>query len=57
MQVAALAQRDELVDHRAQFLGLWQRGDDLLVLDERVGHVAEQRAPMARVRFSLRPEL
>ena len=35
MQVTALGQRDELLDERTQVLRLGQRGDDLLVLDQR----------------------
>ena len=34
VEVAALGQRDVLVDHALQVLGLGQRGDDLLVPDE-----------------------
>ena len=34
MQVAALAERDDLLDDRTQVLRLGQRGDDLLVLDQ-----------------------
>src|SRR5690606_34744548 len=47
MQVAALAQRDELLDDRAQILRLFERGDDLLVLDERHGEVGEHRLAVA----------
>jgi hypothetical protein len=43
VQVAALAERDQLFDDRTQVLGLGQRGDDLLVLDQRRGHVGEHR--------------
>ncbi len=43
-ETALLAERDELLDDRAQFLGLGQRGDDLLVLDQRGAHVGEHRA-------------
>ena len=46
MQIAALAERDELLDDRAQVLGLRQRGDDLLVADQRSGHVGEHGAAM-----------
>src|SRR5262249_21984659 len=46
MQAAALAERDELLDDRAQVLRLRQRGDDLLVLDQRGRHVGEHRAAM-----------
>mgnify|MGYP007112926935 CR=1 FL=1 len=42
-QSALLAERDELLDDGAQFLGLRQRRDDLLVLDERSRHVGEHR--------------
>src|SRR5262245_46457384 len=48
VQIAALAQRDELFHDRAQILGLRQRGDDLLVLDQRGRHVAEHGAAMLR---------
>ena len=41
MQVAALAERDQLLDDRTQVLGLRQGGDDLLVLDQRSRHVGE----------------
>src|ERR1700759_4618018 len=43
---ALLAERHELFDDRAKFLGLGQRGDDLLVLDQRGRHVGEHRAAM-----------
>jgi hypothetical protein len=36
VQVAALAERHQLFHHRAQVLGLRQRGRDLLVLDQRL---------------------
>ena len=45
-QPALLAERDQLLDDRAQLLGLRQRGDDLLVLDQRRAHVGEHRTPM-----------
>src|SRR6266545_5158770 len=41
-----LAEGDQLLDDRAQFLRLRQRGDDLLVLDQRRAHVGEHRAAM-----------
>src|SRR5271157_6280726 len=43
MQVAALAEGDQLLDHRAKVLRLRQGGDDLLVLDQRLRHVGEHR--------------
>src|SRR5262249_5827633 len=46
MQVAALAQRHELLDDRAQILRLGQRGGDLLVLDQRGRHVGKHGAAM-----------
>src|SRR2546423_10038770 len=48
VEVSALAQRDELLDHRAQILRLRQRGDDLLVLDQSRRHVREHCAPVLR---------
>src|SRR5665811_2300652 len=45
-QAALLAERDQLFHDRAQFLRLRQRGDDLLVLDQRRAHIGEHRAPM-----------
>ena len=41
VQVAALAERDQLLDHRTQVLRLGQGGDDLLVLDQGCRHVGE----------------
>src|SRR5579863_5748085 len=41
VQAAALAERDELLDHRTQVLRLGERGGDLLVLQQRMGHVVE----------------
>src|SRR5262249_23666461 len=46
VQVAALAERDQLLDDRAQLLRLGQRGGDLLVLDQRGRHVGEHGAAM-----------
>src|SRR5262249_41498366 len=46
MQVAALAERDQLLDDRTQVLRLRQRGGDLLVLDQRGAHVGEHGAAM-----------
>src|SRR6202035_664495 len=46
MQIAALAERDQLLDDRAQILFLRQRGDDLLVLDERLAHIGKHRLAM-----------
>src|SRR5947209_19807680 len=43
MQVAALAERDQLLDDGPQVLGLWQCGDDLLMLDQCLRHVGEHR--------------
>src|SRR5690606_18581150 len=48
MQVAALAQRYELLDNRTKLLRLGQSGDDLLVLDQRGGHVREHGLAVAR---------
>src|SRR5215204_3104669 len=45
-QPALLAEGDQLLDDRAQFLRLRQRGDDLLVLDQRRTHVGEHRLAM-----------
>src|SRR5215211_5196591 len=46
MKVAALAERDQLLDHRTQILRLGQGGDDLLVLYEGCRHVGEHRQAM-----------
>ena len=46
MQVAALGQRDQLLDDRAQFLGLGQGGLDLFVFDQRSGHVGKHGLAM-----------
>src|ERR1700727_3728309 len=46
VQVAALAKRYQLFDHRAKVFGLWQGGRDLLVLDERLRHIGEHRLAM-----------
>ena len=48
MQVAALAEGDELLHHGPKLLGLGQRRGDLLVLDQRRAHVAEHRLAMLR---------
>jgi hypothetical protein len=40
------AERHQLLHDRAQFLRLRQRGDDLLVLDQRLAHIGKHRAPM-----------
>ncbi len=45
-QPALLAERDQLLHDRAKLLGLRQRGDDLLVLDQRGAHVCKHRAAM-----------
>jgi len=42
MQVAALGQRHQLLDHGPQLLGLRQGGHDLLVLDQARRHVGEE---------------
>ena len=56
MQVAALAERHQLLDHRPQLLRLRQRGHDLLVLDQRRSHVGEHRLAMfgGAVQFPMR---
>ncbi|MNW12853.1 hypothetical protein D3C71_2106430 [compost metagenome] len=41
MQVAALAESDELFNDRADFLSLRQGRNDLLVLDQRSCHVGK----------------
>src|SRR5205807_10547614 len=46
MQAAALAERDQLLDDLAQILRLRQRGDDLLVLDQRLAHIGKHRLTM-----------
>src|SRR6185295_9243384 len=46
VQVAALGQRDQLLDDRAQVLRLRQRRDDLLVLDQRGSEMLEQRVAL-----------
>src|SRR5215213_10181696 len=45
-QPTLLAEGDQLLDDRTQFLRLRQRGDDLLVLDQRRAHVGEHRLAM-----------
>src|SRR5580704_8226967 len=45
-KAALLAERDQLLHDRAQFLRLRQRGDDLLVLDQRRAHIGEHRLAM-----------
>jgi hypothetical protein len=52
VQVAALGQRDQLFDDRAQFLGLGQGGLDLLVLDQRAAMLANIALRCSWVRFS-----
>ncbi len=47
MQVATLAEGDELLDDRADFLRLRKRRYDLLMLDERGSHVGEHRLAVA----------
>src|SRR5215212_4472865 len=46
MEVAALCERDQLLDDRAQVLRLGKRRDDLLVLDQRGGEMLEQRGAL-----------
>jgi hypothetical protein len=53
MQVAALGERDQLLDDRTQVLRLRQRGDDLLVLDQRGGEMLEQRLALVRAAVEL----
>jgi len=48
VQIATLAQGDQLLDDRTQLLGLGQGGHDLLVLDQRGRHIGEHRLAMAR---------
>ena len=48
-KVAALCQRDVLVDDTAQILRLWQRRDDLLVFDQGCGHVREHGLTMGAI--------
>ncbi|MCY1558924.1 hypothetical protein D9M68_959010 [compost metagenome] len=47
MQIAALAQGDQLLDDRTQVLGLGKRSNDLLVLDQRGGHICEHGLAVA----------
>src|SRR5689334_19738353 len=46
MEPAALAQRDEPLDHRAEILGLGQRRRDLLMLQEGMAEIVEHRLAM-----------
>jgi len=46
MEVAALAEGDQLLDNGSQILRLRERGDDLLMLDQSHGHVREHGAAM-----------
>src|SRR5690606_21313167 len=46
MKIAAFGQCDQFFNDRAQFLGLGQRGLDLLMLDQRASHIGEQRLAM-----------
>src|SRR3954447_23301616 len=46
MQIATLCQRHQLLDNRTQVLRLGQRGDDLLVLDQRGRKMLEQRGAL-----------
>jgi hypothetical protein len=52
-QPAALGQRDQLLDVGPQLLRLGRGGLDLLVLDQRRGHVAQQRGAVARLALQL----
>ena len=47
--VAALAERDHLLDDRPYLLGLGLGGPDAAVLDQRAGEVRIERLPMSRV--------
>src|SRR5580700_12229533 len=53
VQVAALAERDQLFDDRAQILRLGQRRRDLLVLDQRSAQVRQHRFAMIRAAAEL----
>src|SRR5580698_3392057 len=53
MQVAALAERDQLLDDRTQILRLGQRRGDLLVLDQRRAQVRQHRFAMIRAAAEL----
>src|SRR6266700_5923544 len=57
MQVTAFAERDKLLDHRPQILGLRQGSDDLLVLDQCRRHVGEHGAAMLRLAIELPMDL
>src|SRR6266699_6106214 len=57
MQVTAFAERDKLLDHRPQILGLRQGSDDLLVLDQGRRHVGEHGAAMLRLAIELPMDL
>jgi hypothetical protein len=46
VQVALLAERDQLLDEGTELLRLGQGRGDLLVLDQRRGHVGEHRGPV-----------
>src|SRR5690606_11496948 len=50
---ATLGQRDQLLDVGAQLLRLGRGGLDLLVLDQRGGHVAQQGRAVARLALQL----
>ena len=47
VQVAPLAQGDQLLDDRTQVLRLGQGGDDLLMLDQRGREIGEHRLAVA----------
>src|SRR5215469_9675754 len=53
MQAAALAKRDQLFHHRTQVLRLRQRGNDLLVLDQRSGEIRQHGTAMIRAPVEL----
>ena len=48
-RVGLLGERDELLHERPKLFRLRQRGDDLLVCDERAAQVAEQTSPVCGV--------
>jgi hypothetical protein len=49
MQRALLGQRDEFFHERPRFLGLFNRGDNAFVLDERLGQVTHQGQAMRSI--------
>ena len=46
MQISALAERNELLDHGPQILRLRKGGHDLLMLDQRRRHIREHGTPV-----------